>query len=226
MIVGCSVSDAVSRMLVGWPHPQTPCLPWRCCRCHDLAPTRGLSLDMAAELSPAAANWRAAHVTDAPGNIRFRQCRDCSLARRPCGTATSCRARSQSCTRAGACRRKLSPAGVSEAPALLRTKSGRRSCSSKDRIRALTAGWLTFRRSAARTKLLVATMARKVRASSIYSVHVRTRKLRTPERPLLPGSTRQPLFRVLTWTEYSIPRLPENPCPLLPNGPVRILPVG
>jgi hypothetical protein len=23
-----------------------------------------------------------------------------------------------------------------------------------------------------------------------------------PERPLLPGSTRQPLFRVLTWTEY------------------------
>ena len=141
--------------------------PWRCCRCHDLAPTRGLSLDMAAELSPAAANWRAAHVTDAPGNIRFRQCRDCCLARRPCGTATSCRARSQNCTRAGACRRKLAPAGVSEAPALLRTKSGRRSCSSKDRIRALTAVWLTFRRSAARTKLLVATMARKVRASSI-----------------------------------------------------------
>ena len=23
-----------------------------------------------------------------------------------------------------------------------------------------------------------------------------------------------------------IPRLPENPCPLLPNGPIRILPVG
>src|SRR3954453_193595 len=28
----------------------------------------------------------------------------------------------------------------------------------------------------------------------LYSVHVRTRKLRTPERPLLSGSTRQPLF--------------------------------
>src|SRR3954463_2555101 len=30
--------------------------------------------------------------------------------------------------------------------------------------------------------------------SDLYSIHVRTRKLRTTERPLLPGSTRQPLF--------------------------------
>jgi transposase len=26
--------------------------------------------------------------------------------------------------------------------------------------------------------------------------------------------------------QFAIPRLPENPCPLLPNGPIRILPVG
>jgi hypothetical protein len=46
--------------------------------------------------------------------------------------------------------------------------------------------------------------------AGIYSVRVRTRKLRTLERPLLRGSTRQPLFRVLTWTEYSRGTPPET----------------
>jgi len=31
---------------------------------------------------------------------------------------------------------------------------------------------------------------------------------------------------IRTWHQLYIPRLPENPCPLLPNGPIRILPVG
>jgi hypothetical protein len=88
-------------------------------------------------------------------------------ARRPAGTATWWRACSQVCTSARAKRLNSSPAGVSDAPALLRTKRLRPSSDSSDRTRALTAVCVTFRRSAARMKLPLEAISRKVRASSM-----------------------------------------------------------
>src|SRR5688500_9478075 len=60
-----------------------------------------------------------------------------------------------------------SPAGVSEAPALLRTNSLAPSSASSVCTRTLTAVCVTCRRSAARTKLPQATISRKVRARAM-----------------------------------------------------------
>src|SRR3546814_12519503 len=59
----------------------------------------------------------------------------------------------------------------SDLPALLRMKTGRSSCSSRTRMRALTAVWVRLRLAAAPTKLPVFTTSRNVRALAISTQH-------------------------------------------------------